>query len=113
MHELGITQNIVAIALEHSQGAKVRRITLEIGKLAAILPDAIQFCFDICAQGTDLADAQLEILEIPGLARCRHCGEDVPLNQPFGVCRCGSCDLEVIQGQELNIKQLELETVCV
>lgn len=64
MHEFGITQNIVAIVTEHAKGAKVQRVLLEIGKLSAIMPDAIRFCFDICTQGTVLEGATLEILEI-------------------------------------------------
>lgn len=113
MHELGITQNIVAIALEHAQGAKVLRIRLEIGQLTAVLPDAIQFCFDVCCQGTLLEGAQLEVIEIPGLGRCRHCGAEVPLEHPFGICECGSTDLQLIQGEELKIKELETGAVCV
>lgn len=111
MHELGITQNIVAIAIEHAQGAQVRRITLEIGQLSAILPDAIRFCFDVCAQGTVLEGATLEILEPPGRGRCRECDRQMELSQPFGVCACGG-RLEIIQGQELTIKELEMEVLC-
>ncbi len=50
MHELGITQNIVAIVSERAGEQKVCRVKLEIGKLSAIFPDAIRFCFDICAK---------------------------------------------------------------
>jgi hydrogenase nickel incorporation protein HypA/HybF len=64
MHELSITQNIVAIVAEHAQGKKVQRVLLEIGKLSAILPDAIKFCFDICSQGTVLEGAMLQIKEM-------------------------------------------------
>ncbi len=112
MHELGITQNIVAIAGEHAQGAKVRRITLEIGQLTAIMPDSIQFCFDVCAQGTPLEGATLEILERPGIGQCRVCGHKLQLDQPFGVCDCGSTHLDIIQGEELTIKELETEALC-
>jgi hydrogenase nickel incorporation protein HypA/HybF len=112
MHELGITQNIVAIAAEHAQGAKVQRISLEIGKLSAIMPEAILFCFDVCCQGTVLEGAILEIIEIPGLARCRQCGAEVPLEQPFGICSCGSIELDVIAGEELKIKEMEIEEQC-
>ena len=42
MHELGITQEIIEIVSEHSKGAKVTRVVLEIGKLSAILPDAVR-----------------------------------------------------------------------
>ncbi len=113
MHEFGITQNIVAIAAEHAQGAKIQRVTLEIGKLSAIMPDAIRFCFDVCCKDTVLEAATLEIIEIPGLGRCRHCGAEITLEQPFGICSCGSVELDVIRGEELKIKELEIEEVCV
>lgn len=108
MHEVGITQNIVAIVAEHAQGNRVKRVTLEIGKLSAIMPSAIEFCFDVCCQGTLLEGALLEIIEIPGKARCRQCGAEVILDFPFGICNCGSTDLEIISGQELNIKEMEI-----
>lgn len=112
MHELGITQNIVTIVAEHAKGAKVQRVSLEIGKLSAIMPDAILFCFDVCCQGTVLEGATLEIIEVPGLARCRQCGTEVPLEQPFGICSCGSIALDVIAGEELKIKEMEIEELC-
>ncbi|AFY30658.1 hydrogenase maturation nickel metallochaperone HypA [Calothrix sp. PCC 7507] len=113
MHELGITQNIVAIVTEHAKGAKVSRVVLEIGKLSAILPDAVQFCFDICTKNTVLETAILEIREIPGLARCRQCGAEIALDKPFGICNCGSVQLDLITGEELKIKEIEIEEVCV
>ncbi|MCW5312648.1 hydrogenase maturation nickel metallochaperone HypA [Nostoc sp. KVJ3] len=113
MHELGITQNIVAIVTENAKGAKVQRVLLEIGKLSAIMPDAIRFCFDICTQGTLLEGATLEILEIPGLAKCRQCGAEIYLDKPFGICSCGSVQLDLITGEELKIKEIEIEELCV
>ena len=113
MHELGITQNIVAIVAEHAKGAKVQRVLLEIGKLSAILPDAVRFCFDICTQGTVLEGATLEILEIPGLGRCRQCGAEIYLDKPFGICNCGSVQVDLITGEELKIKEIEIEELCV
>lgn len=113
MHELSITQNIVAIVSEQAHGAKVKRVSLEIGQLTAILPDAIQFCFDVCCQGTAIEGAALEIREIAGLGRCRRCGAEVTLDVPFGICSCGSWELDIIRGEELTIKELEVEDVCV
>ncbi|NJL63228.1 MAG: hydrogenase maturation nickel metallochaperone HypA [Methylacidiphilales bacterium] len=112
MHELGITQNIVAIVCEHAQGKKVQRILLEIGKLSAIMPDAVRFCFDICSQGTVLENAILEIQEITGLAKCDRCGNTIILNQPFGQCQCGNFELHLIAGEELKIKEIEVEELC-
>jgi hydrogenase nickel incorporation protein HypA/HybF len=108
MHELGITQEIIAIVSEHSKGAKVTRVVLEIGKLSAVLPDAVRFCFDLCSEGTVAEGAQLEIIETPGRARCRQCGAELALEQPFGRCHCGSTDLDWLSGEELRIKEMEV-----
>ena len=113
MHELGITQNIIAIVTENAQGKKVQRVLLEVGKLSAIMPDAIKFCFDICAQGSIVEGAILEILEIPGMAKCRQCGTTFGIDKPFGICECGSVKLDIIAGEELKIKEIEVEELCV
>lgn len=113
MHELGITQNIIAIVRENAQGKKVQRVLLEIGQLSAIMPEAIKFCFDICARDTIVEGAVLEILEIPGMAKCRQCGKTFYVDKPFGICECGSVQLDIITGEELKIKEIEVEDLCV
>jgi hydrogenase nickel incorporation protein HypA/HybF len=108
MHELGITRNIVAIVTEHARGAKVKRVGLEIGKLAAILPDSIRFCFDVCTRDTLLEGAELTIVEVPGRGRCRECGGELALDKPFGLCPCGSRLIQCVAGEEMKIKEMEL-----
>jgi hydrogenase nickel incorporation protein HypA/HybF len=111
MHELGIAQEIVALVIEHSRGARVTRVVLEIGKLSAVLPDAVRFCFDLCGEGTVVEGASLDIIETPGCARCRVCGGGVSLDRPFGRCECGSTDLEWLSGEELKVKEFEVADV--
>jgi hydrogenase nickel incorporation protein HypA/HybF len=108
MHELGIAMRVVELASESSGGSRVRRIVLEVGKLSAVLPDALRFCFDAAAEGTSAEGARLDIVEVPGLARCRACGGQVELSQPFGRCACGGSDLEWLSGEELRIKEMEV-----
>jgi hydrogenase nickel incorporation protein HypA/HybF len=109
MHELGITQEIVALAEARSEGQRVRRVVVEIGKLTAVLPDAVQFCFDLCAKGTRVEGAELRIVETPGTARCKECGSTVQLDMPFGRCACGCTELDWLTGEELRILELEIE----
>ncbi len=108
MHELGITRNVVAICAEQAAGRCVSRVRLEIGKLSAVIPDAVRFCFDVCIEDTPLAGARLEIVEIEGRGRCRDCGNELVMDQPWGVCGCGSTAIDCIAGTELNIKELEV-----
>jgi hydrogenase nickel incorporation protein HypA/HybF len=109
MHELSISRNVVAIVCEHAEGQRVTRVRLEIGLLSAIMPEAIRFCFDVCTQGTAAEGATLEIDEVPGRGRCDACGTEAALEEPFGVCPgCGAA-LRVIAGEELKIKEMEVE----
>jgi hydrogenase nickel incorporation protein HypA/HybF len=108
MHELGITRNIVAIVGEAAKGRPVLRVTLEVGKLSGVMSEAIAFCFDAVSQGTALEGASLEITEIEGRARCAACGAEFATATLFTPCPCGSRRLERLQGEELNIKSMEL-----
>jgi hydrogenase nickel incorporation protein HypA/HybF len=110
MHELSITRNVVAIVSERAAGQRVTRVRLEIGRLSAIMPDAIRFCFDLCAKDTLVAGAALEIDEIPGRGHCDDCDAEAVLIVPVGRCpACGSRGLKLIAGQEMMIKEMEVE----
>ena len=108
MHELSITRNIVAIVTEYAGNNQVKSVSLDIGKLSAIMPDAIRFCFDVCSKDTLLEGAILEINEIPGLGRCEVCGTEIELDQPFGQCDCGSNHIKCIAGDEMKIREMEV-----
>jgi hydrogenase nickel incorporation protein HypA/HybF len=108
VHELAIVQQVLAIVDESSGGKKVSRVVLEIGKLSAVLPDAVRFCFDLASQDTVAEGAELVIVEIPGQARCRACAAIVLLDRPFGRCACGADDLEWLSGEELRVRELEV-----
>ena len=110
MHELGITQNVMAMVREQAKGAKVQRVLLEIGQLSGIMPEAVRFCFDVCSQGTVAEGAILAIQVVPGVARCRQCGAEILLENPVGVCHCGSDELTLIRGQEVKVKEIEVDS---
>lgn len=108
MHELSITRNVVAICSERANGARVQSVTLVIGRLSGVMSDAVRFCFDICARGTPVEGARLEIIETPGRARCRVCGGEVELPMLVGRCGCGSSDLQLLSGDELKVREMEV-----
>jgi hydrogenase nickel incorporation protein HypA/HybF len=109
MHELAITRDIVAVIGEAAAGRRVRRVYLDIGKLACVMPDAIAFCFDAVAQGTALDGAKLDICQIDGRAACEECGSEFAAESIIARCTCGSRRVRLIAGKELNIKAMELE----
>ncbi|MBM0104972.1 hydrogenase maturation nickel metallochaperone HypA [Steroidobacter sp. S1-65] len=111
MHELGISRNIVAIVAEAAAGRRVRRVTVEIGKLSGVLADAVAFCFEAAAHGTPLQGASLDIVEIEGRARCLSCGVEFNLPSWSTPCSCGSQRLVPLAGEELKIKAMEVDEV--
>jgi hydrogenase nickel incorporation protein HypA/HybF len=113
MHELGITRSIVDIAerTARQQGAAViRSVTVEIGDLSGVVAEAVEFCFEACCQGTLLEGAELIVVRIPGRARCRDCGAESAVdNFTFACPACDGFALERLQGEELNIRELEVD----
>jgi len=108
MHELGITRNIVAIVDDVARGRRVRRVTLDVGKLSGVMSDAIAFCFDVVSKGTALEGASLEINQIDGRARCEACGAEFDTETLFTACGCGSRLVTRLRGEELTVKSMEL-----
>ncbi|ACK52631.1 hydrogenase expression/synthesis HypA [Methylocella silvestris BL2] len=109
MHELGITRNIVSIVEEAAKGRRVTRVTLDVGQLSGVMPEAILFCFDIVAKGTLLDGAKLDINSIAGRGRCRACGRAFETSTLFEPCGCGSRSIERLAGEELKIRNMEIE----
>ena len=108
MHELSIAQSIVEMVGERAGDARVHRLTLVIGQLSGVMPEALRFCFDVCTEGTVLEGAALEIIEPSGRGRCPDCGREQEMQSFFEVCACGAAGLDCIAGDELRIKQMEM-----
>jgi hydrogenase nickel incorporation protein HypA/HybF len=111
MHELGIAMEIVDLATERAAGAHVTRVVIEVGALTAVLPDALAFAWECAREDTALAEARLEIVVMPGRGKCRACGSELELAVPFGRCGCGTTDLDLVAGEELRIRELEVADV--
>lgn len=105
---MAITQSVVDAVCEHAAGRRVHSVKLEIGALCAVLPDSMQFCFELATEGTAAAGAQLELNVHPGIARCRTCADEFELHDLILLCPCGSADVEVLAGRELKILSMEV-----
>ena len=114
MHEMGIASEIVRIVTEsipaEMAGSKVARVNLKVGKMAAVVPQSLRFCFEIAAKETPAEGAMLEIQEIAVVARCNDCEHQWEIGEPAFVCpRCRSGSIEMLSGRELDIDSIELE----
>jgi hydrogenase nickel incorporation protein HypA/HybF len=109
MHELAITQNIVEICESHAAGRRVRSVSLVIGALSGVVPEAVEFCFEACSRDTLLEGARLLIDRIPARARCRECATEQAVASYHEACAaCAGYGLELLSGEELRVKELEV-----
>ena len=113
MHEMGIALQIIEIATASippdMRAARVERVNLKIGKLSAVVPDSLRFCFDIVSKDTPLAGAALAIEETPVVARCKECDARWSIAEPVFTCKaCNSGALEILSGRELDIVSIEI-----
>ena len=113
MHELAIAESIVNSVLAEAakrDNARVTSVAVRIGALNDIVPDALQFGFESIIIDTPLAGAVLKIESIPIKGQCRSCHKDFEVEEYVFVCpNCYAGDIEVTQGQELEIAYIELD----
>ncbi len=68
MHEVGIMENTLAMAVKRAaeEGAhRIHRLTMRIGPLSGVVPEALEFAFVVLARGTIAEGARLEVERIP------------------------------------------------
>ena len=114
MHELAVCQDIIAqvenIAREHKAQA-VYQVTVEIGPLSGVEAALLKAAFPIASAGTLAENAKLEINDIPVKVKCRSCGETSAATTNNLTCRhCGNWQTDVISGDEMLLKRIELDT---
>ena len=114
MHELSLAYNLVEIAAEAAQKARVKRVTavtLRLGALSGVEKEALLFGYEIAAQGTLLEGSQLVIEEVPVVVKCERCesGCELPNIQSFRCPRYGLPTSTIVQGKEIEIMSLEYE----
>lgn len=113
MHEISLCENIRQVLEQQAslqQYQRVKTVWLEIGRLSSIDPEAIRFSFEVVMQGSIAEQARLEIIEVPGEARCMECLQTVQLQQRYDECPlCGSYRLQIHNGEQMRIKELEVE----
>jgi len=108
MHELAITEGVIAAVTERLPDARITCVKLEIGAMSGVVADSVRFCFDLVTEGTALEGASLEIVEPPAACLCRSCGAEFEPEGLIALCPCGSADVTVLSGSELRILSVQV-----
>jgi hydrogenase nickel incorporation protein HypA/HybF len=108
MHELSIAQSVVDSVCERAAGRPVHTVRVRIGLLTAVVADSMHFCFDLVTEGTAAEGALLEIEQPPGAGHCRACDTDFTMTDLVLLCPCGSADVDITSGRELQIVSMKV-----
>ena len=112
MHEMSIAMNILTIACDEAQktGAhSISRIDLDIGMLAGIMTDSLQFCYNSACKGTLAEGSTLTINEIPAKATCQTCEHTFEIHAFMAMCpHCQGHKIDIVQGREMQLKSVRV-----
>ncbi|MFZ5981360.1 MAG: hydrogenase maturation nickel metallochaperone HypA [Candidatus Zixiibacteriota bacterium] len=110
MHELSIATGMIDIAIKEASAKKlshIEEVGVRIGALTGVNPDALQFAFEAACADTPLAGAKLSIEYVEISGTCRTCSREIQVVDYGFICEhCGSTDLEITHGDELEITYL-------
>lgn len=115
MHEVSIANNIFKIVREElrknsENEADLKRVKLNIGRLTAVVPEALEFAWNAITQDTPFEGTNLAISEIPVIIKCHECNKESTLETPVFICsHCGSRKTELVSGDELDIISLVID----
>lgn len=103
----------VRLATESAQIAGANRVNvlkLRIGELSGVVPEALQFAWDVVRRSTMLAEARLEIERVAAVSWCATCQAQFESAEFWSECpRCHDLSGDLRRGRELEIAALELE----
>lgn len=113
MHEMSLAESVLQIiedAACKQKFTRVKTVWLEIGQLACVEKESMRFCFDAAMSGSIAEHARLEIVEIAGRGQCVKCALEIPVAALYEPCpNCGSYEVRVTGGDEMRVKELEVE----
>lgn len=113
MHEMSLCESILQIMEDQARAqdfGRVKTVWLEIGRLSGVEVDALRFAFEAVTRDSLAAGARLEIIDQPGQAWCMQCSRNIDVTARFDPCPlCGGHQVQVTGGDEMRIKELEVE----
>jgi hydrogenase nickel incorporation protein HypA/HybF len=113
MHELSIAMSLIDAACEEAErlgNIQVEALHLRLGALSGVVREALEFSFELAAEGTAIAGARLDVEEVPVVVFCPACRveRELPSLQSFRCPVCGTETPDVVRGRELELVSMEV-----
>ena len=113
MHEYSIVQSLLDSCDDNAKAnnaTKVIKVVIKIGVMSGVEPELLKTAFDTFKEKTICEDAEFIINVQDIVVKCNECKKEATLNKLEYTCpSCDSSDLEIIDGEDMYLMQLELE----
>jgi hydrogenase nickel incorporation protein HypA/HybF len=114
VHELSLIASVFDVleekAREHG-ASRVTAVVIRVGVMSGAVPDLLESAFATYKTGTLAEGARLTLEVVPVKLRCPDCGgATVREETDFSCAACGSRRVEIVEGRELIVDRIELET---
>lgn len=112
MHELSLMQDTLILAVQHARqagGTRIHRLMMRIGPLSGVVPEALEFAFEVVARETMAEGARLEIERVPIVCHCAACAREFEAADM--LCECPEChqpSSEIRRGREMHLMSVEV-----
>lgn len=112
MHEISIMQGALDLAeypAREGSGTIIVRMRLRVGLLSGVVPEALEFAFEVLKKGTMAENAVLEIERVPSEFRCSVCKEMFRFMEiRFDCPACSGMLVVGSSGTDLELSDLEI-----
>jgi hydrogenase nickel incorporation protein HypA/HybF len=112
MHEIGLTQELLARAVEQASRRGAQRIVsvnIRVGAESDVAPDVVTLAFELFRRRTLAEDAQIAIETVPVVCWCPDCDREFSGADALHVCpHCALPGAVVRRGREFELVSLEV-----
>jgi len=110
LHEIFIMESAINIVLEKAEEnhlKEISQITIKVGELSGVMPEALEFAFRSMAKGTIAEGAQFLIEKVPAAAECGNCGIEFEISHFNKLCpKCQKFSTLILRGYELYVNKI-------
>ena len=112
MHEFSIMQSALEMAEAKARAAgatRIHRLTVRVGTLSGVVPEALQFAFDALKDKSPASEAVFVIESVPAVGWCSECAAEFPAVALHYECPgCHQPSGELRRGLEMDLASLEI-----
>ena len=111
MHELALAEQLLHVIKQAASDNNLRKVIIVkiiVGEMMAVVPEALEFSFQVLSRNTVAEGTKLVLEKQQALSQCSQCGHIYSwLEHGYRCPSCNNLGGTIIQGRDLYIDYLE------